>query len=33
MPKGHHSLLQLYLNGFKHNFYTFLLLKKRIPQK
>ena len=27
MPKDNHSLLQLYLSGFKHNFYTFFIVE------
>ena len=32
MPKDNHSILQLYLSGFKSNFYTFFILKKKIVQ-
>ena len=30
MPRDNHSLLQLYLDGQKNNFYTFSVLKKKI---
>ena len=33
MPKDNHSVMQLYLDGFKNNFYTFFLLTKIIQQK
>ena len=29
MPKDNHSLLQLYLSGFKHNFYTFFIVEEK----
>ncbi len=29
MPKDNHSLLQLYLSGFKHNFYTFFMVEEK----
>ena len=29
MPKDNHSLLQLYLNGFKTNFYTFFIVEDK----
>ncbi len=28
MPKDNHSLLQLYLSGFKYNFYTFFIVEE-----
>ena len=28
MPKDNHSLMQLYLDGFKNNFFTFFMLMK-----
>ena len=28
MPKDNHSVMQLYLDGFKNNFYTFLCERK-----
>ena len=33
MPKDNHSLLQLYLDGPKNNFYTFFSVKERNSQK
>ena len=33
MPKDNHSLMQFYLDGFKNNFFTFFLLKKKIQKK
>ena len=30
MPRDNHSVMQLYLDGFKHNFFTFFMLKKKI---
>jgi len=29
MPKDNHSVMQLYLNGFKNNFFTFFYVKER----
>ena len=28
MPKDNHSILQLYLSGFKSNFYTFYIVEE-----
>ncbi len=28
MPKDNHSLMQLYLDGFKNNFYTFFFVNQ-----
>ena len=34
MPKDNHSVMQLYLDGFKNNFFTFFfMLKKKIQKK
>tara|TARA_B100000029_G_scaffold510107_1_gene600866 strand:- start:345 stop:1505 length:1161 start_codon:yes stop_codon:yes gene_type:complete len=33
MPKDNHSLLQLYLSGFKSNFYTFYIVQEKNTQK
>jgi len=33
MPKDNHSLMQLYLDGFKNNFYTFFFVKENISKK
>ncbi len=33
MPKDNHSLLQLYLSGFKHNFYTFFIVEEKNSSK
>ena len=33
MPKDNHSLLQLYLSGFKPNFYTFFIVDDKKTQK
>ena len=30
MPKDNHSVMQLYLDGFKNNFFTFLCSRKKI---
>ena len=29
MPKDNHSVMQLYLDGFKNNFYTFFYVKEK----
>ena len=29
MPKDNHSVMQLYLDGFKNNFYTFFIVRKK----
>ena len=28
MPKDNHSVIQLYLDGFKNNFYTFFIVRE-----
>ena len=33
MPKDNHSLMQLYLDGFKNNFYTFFYVKEKISKR
>ena len=33
MPKDNHSLMQLYLDGFKKNFYTFFIVKENFSEK
>ena len=33
MPKDNHSLMQLYLDGFKNNFYTFFYVKENYSNK
>ena len=33
MPKDNHSLMQLYLDGFKNNFYTAFFVKDNFSQK
>ena len=33
MPKDNHSLLQLYLDGPKNNFFTFFIVKENNPTK
>ena len=33
MPKDNHSLMQLYLDGFKNNFYTFFFVKENLSSK
>ena len=33
MPKDNHSILQLYLDGFKSNFYTFFMVKEKNSTK
>ena len=33
MPKDNHSLMQLYLDGFKNNFYTFFYVHEKNSQK
>ena len=33
MPKDNHSLMQLYLDGFKNNFYTFFYVKEKNSNK
>ena len=33
MPKDNHSLMQLYLDGFKNSFYTFFYVKEKNSQK
>ena len=32
MPKDNLILLQLYLSGFKSNFYTFYIVEEKIPE-
>ncbi len=33
MPKDNHSILQLYLSGFKSNFYTFYIVEEKQSRK
>ena len=33
MPKDNHSLMQLYLDGFKNNFYTFFFINDNFSKK
>ena len=33
MPKDNHSILQLYLSGFKSNFYTFYIVEQKNSAK
>ena len=33
MPKDNHSVMQLYLDGFKNNFFTFFMYMKKIQKK
>ena len=33
MPKDNHSVMQLYLDGFKNNFYTFFFAKEKNSEK
>ena len=33
MPKDNHSILQLYLSGFKSNFYTFYMVEEKNSAK
>ena len=33
MPKDNHSVMQLYLDGFKNNFYTFFIVREKSPEK
>ena len=33
MPKDNHSVMQLYLDGFKKNFYTFFYVKEKNSHK
>ncbi len=33
MPKDNHSLMQLYLSGFKNNFYTFFDVENNFSEK
>ena len=33
MPKDNHSLMQLYLDGFKNNFYTFFFVEENFSQR
>ncbi len=33
MPKDNHSVMQLYLDGFKNNFFTFFHVKENQPEK
>ena len=33
MPKDNHSVMQLYLDGFKNNFFTFFYVKEKKSQK
>jgi len=33
MPKDNHSLMQLYLDGFKNNFYTFFFVNEHSSKK
>ena len=32
MPKDNHSVMQLYLDGLKNNFFTFFYVKKKIKK-
>ena len=33
MPKDNHSVMQLYLDGFKNNFYTFFIVREKSSEK
>ena len=33
MPKDNHSVMQLYLDGFKNNFYTFFYVNEKKSQR
>ncbi len=33
MPKDNHSVMQLYLDGFKNNFYTFFMVREKSSEK
>ena len=33
MPKDNHSVMQLYLDGFKNNFFTFFYVKEKKSEK
>ena len=33
MPKDNHSVMQLYLDGFKNNFFTFFFVHEKNSQK
>ena len=33
MPKDNHSVMQLYLDGFKNNFYTFFIVREKNSEK
>ena len=33
MPKDNHSVMQLYLDGFKNNFFTFFYVKENESEK
>ena len=33
MPKDNHSVMQLYLDGFKNNFYTFFIVREKRSEK
>ncbi|WP_440677677.1 glucose-6-phosphate isomerase [Candidatus Pelagibacter sp. HIMB1587] len=33
MPKDNHSVMQLYLDGFKNNFYTFFIFREKSSEK
>ena len=33
MPKDNHSVMQLYLDGFKNNFFTFFYVNEKNPIK
>ena len=33
MPKDNHSVMQLYLDGFKNNFYTFFIVNEKTSEK
>ena len=33
MPKDNHSVMQLYLDGFENNFYTFFMFMKKFIKK
>ena len=33
MPKDNHSVMQLYLDGFKNNFFTFFYVKENVSEK
>ena len=33
MPKDNHSVMQLYLDGFQNNFFTFFYVRDKISDK